>query len=310
MNNMKPKFWNRKISLISKILIPLSIIYLFLLFLKQKLTKKESFKIPIICIGNIYLGGTGKTPLSIEIYKELEKRKFKPALIKKFYHDHSDEHEMIKNKNINLILNKNRKKCILEAIDKKLDIAVLDDGFQDLSINKNLNIICFNSNQLVGNGFLLPAGPLREKFDSIKRAKIIVINGFKNIEFENKVFNTNKNVEIFYSNYIPTNLDNFRNKKLLAFAGIGEPENFFNLLKKNNLNVTMKYAFPDHYNYSEKEIDKFNIEASKKDLRIVTTEKDYNRLNIAMRQNINYLKLNLTIEKKEKFIDLIMKYSI
>ena len=72
----------------------------------------------------------------------------------------------------------------------------------------------------------------------------------------------------------------------------------------------MKYAFPDHYNFSEKEIDKFNIEASKKNLRIVTTEKDYNRLNIVMRQNINYLKLNLTIEKKEKFIDLIIKYSI
>ena len=128
------------------LLFPFAILYDFITrirnyFFDVGILKSTSFEIPVIAVGNLSVGGTGKTPLSIEIYKELKKRKFKPALIKKFYHDHSDEHEMIKNKNINLILNKSRKKCILEAIDKKLDIAVLDDGFQDLSINKNLNII-------------------------------------------------------------------------------------------------------------------------------------------------------------------------
>ncbi len=310
MNYLKPKYWSKKNSLISKFLLPISLIYQFFFFIKQRITIKEDFNLPIICVGNIYLGGTGKTPLSIEICKELEKKKFKPVLIKKFYPEHFDEQQLIKDKNINLILEKNRKKGVLKAIVKKFNIAILDDGFQDLSVNKSLNIICFNSEQQIGNGYVIPSGPLRERFDSIKNVKIIVINGEKNINFENKILSINNKIEIFYTNYIPLNLEKIKNKKLLAMAGIGEPKNFFNLLERNNLHVSIKMEFPDHYNFKKKDVDKIQEIATKNHLHIVTTEKDYYRLDKSFKNNIHYLKVGLKIENREKLINLLIEHSL
>ena len=116
---------------------------------KKAIIKAEKFDIPIICVGNIYLGGTGKTPLSIFIAKEFKKIGKNPAIIRKYYKNHYDEHNLIKSHFKNLILDKNRKFAIKEAIKKKYDIAVLDDGFQDNKIHKNLNIVCLMINYWV-----------------------------------------------------------------------------------------------------------------------------------------------------------------
>ena len=107
------------------------------------------------------------------------------------------------------------------------DTVILDDGFQDVRIKKDMNIICFNQNQLIGNGLTLPSGPLREKLSSLKNADVIIINGKKDKKFEEKLVKINEKLEIFYSCYKPINLDQFRNAKLMALAGIGNPENFF-----------------------------------------------------------------------------------
>ena len=116
-------------------------------------------------------------------------------------------------------------------------MAILDDGFQDYSIKKNLNILCFNSNQLIGNGMTLPAGPLRESINAVKKTQIVLINGSKNKLFEDKILSISNKVKIFYSKYLPENIEEFKNKNLLAFAGIGNPSNFFKLLSDNNLSI-------------------------------------------------------------------------
>ena len=126
-------------------------------------------------MGNIYLGGTGKTPLSIFLAKELTLREKYPAIIKKYYKNQTDEHDFIKDKFNSLFLNKNRITAIKSALKKDHNLIILDDGFQDFSIKKNLSILCFNSEQLLGNEMILPCGPLREKFDSINKAQIIVL---------------------------------------------------------------------------------------------------------------------------------------
>ena len=147
-------------------------------------------------------------------------------------------------------LNKNRKEAINSLISFKHNVAILDDGFQDFSIKKDFSILCFNSKQLFGNGFIIPSGPLREDIRSIKRADFIFINGDKNVEFKNKIKKIDKNIKIFYSKYKIINLDKLKNKKIIAFAGIGNPSNFFELLKEKNINVVKTYSFPDHHNYS------------------------------------------------------------
>ena len=243
----------------------------FFNFIKKKITISKKINLKIICVGNIYIGGTGKTPTSILLFNELAKIGKKPAIIRKLYKNHSDEYKLIKNYTEKLIVKKNRIEGLLEAEKLKCDTAILDDGFQDYTIKKDLNIICFNSEQLIGNGMVLPSGPLRENLSSLKNANIIIINGSKNKSFEKKLLNINKNLKIFYSFYKPLNLDQFKNKKLLALAGIGNPKNFFKIIEENNLKIDKKLIFPDHHTFSETEIQNLIVETEKNNYQIVMT---------------------------------------
>ena len=306
MKIFKPKFWNKKNGFYSIILLPFSYIYLAIISLKRNISYPKKFRISVVCVGNIYIGGTGKTPLSIEIANKLILQKKRVTIIKKYYINHKDEHELIREKNGYLTLGNNRKVALTNASDKGFDIAILDDGFQDNSIHKNLNILCFSAKQLIGNGMVFPSGPLREKLESLKRADIIVINGDKEKEFEKKILSISSEINIFYSKYIPENIDKFKNKKLLAFAGIANPENFFNLLSHYNIDVKKSYSFPDHYNFSKPELEKLFKEAQKNNYGVITTEKDYHRIKSYGFEDLNYLKLKLVISNEDKFINLIL----
>lgn len=308
MKIYKPKFWSQKRGVLSSIFFPISLIYEFLGFLKKKFTKTYNFEIPIICIGNIFIGGTGKTPLTIFLTKELIKIGKNPVVLRKFYKKHLDEHKLIKNYLNNIILNKSRSKGVMEAIKKNYDAVILDDGFQDYSINKKLNIICFNQNQLLGNELIFPSGPLRQKLVSLKEAQIIIINGIKNLDFEEKLLNVNKKLEIFYSKYIPINLNEFRGKKLFAFAGIGNPVNFFNLLSENGLDVVRKIEYPDHYKINRKEISNIMQYCLENNLQIITTEKDYFRIQEYKISNLKYLKIKLKLDDAPRLINKVLKY--
>ena len=301
----KPKFWDRKIGLISILFFPLSLIVIFFTFLKKKITKTRGFKIPVICVGNIYLGGTGKTPTSILLANELSKLGKKPLILRKYYKNHNDEYSLIKNYFKNLIISKNRIEGLKEAEKSNFDIVILDDGLQDYKIKKNLSIVCFNNNQLIGNGMVLPSGPLRENLSILKNVEIVIINGSKNINFENKILNINKKLEIFYSFYKPINLDQFKNKKLLALAAIGNPENFFQLVEKNNLKIFKKKIFPDHYQFSKAEMQNILREAEMENYQVIMTEKDYYKINHYKLKKINYLKVSLEIYNKEKLFKKI-----
>jgi len=307
MNFFKPNFWDKNtISFLSILFFPMSLLVKLLIFLNYSLTKNYSFSIPVICVGNIYLGGTGKTPLCIEIFSILKNLGINPAFIRKQYSSFQDELNLLK-KTGTTYQNKKRAEAIREAIKNKADVAILDDGFQDLSVNKNLSIICFNEGQWVGNGLVIPAGPLREPLSALRRANCAIINGNKNIDIENVILNHNKKIKIFYTEYLPQNITEFRNKKIIAFAGIGSPENFFNLLKNNNIDVIKSVKFPDHYNYSEKELNNLINQAKERNSVLLTTEKDYLRINENFRKKISFLKIAVNITDRNKFINEIKK---
>ena len=301
MKIFKPTFWHKKNSLLSFLLFPLSLLLLFLINLKKILEIKKTFSIPVICVGNIYIGGTGKTPLCIELAEILKKSNKKAAIIKKFYKIHDDEFKLIESKKIKLFRNPSRALSIRKALVDQFDCVILDDGFQDKSIVKDLNIICFHGEQLVGNGMTLPSGPLREPLSSLKDTQIIVINGSVNEVFEKKIKAISSDVSIYYSEYLPTNLRKFENQNLLAFAGIGNPNNFFNILEKNKLQVVKKISFPDHYDYSIEELNDLIDFAMKKNLKIITTEKDYFRIKHHKFLQIQCLQVKLEIKNRKKF---------
>jgi len=307
MNFFKPKFWDKKqISLYSIFLLPAAIIIQLFNFIKLLIIRSYRSSIPVICVGNIYLGGTGKTPLCIELFSILKKLNKKPIFIRKKYNVFQDEINLLEQTGP-IYQNSKRINALENAIKDKFDVAILDDGFQDFSIKKNLSIICFNEKQWIGNGFVIPSGPLREKLSALRRANCVFINGKKNDEIENEIFKISKKIKIFYSKYKPQNINEFENKKIICFAGIGNPINFFDLLKENGLNLLEQISFPDHYNYSETELDNLIRKTKENNAILLTTEKDYLRINKEHRKNIYFLKIKIEIENKNNFIEEIRK---
>lgn len=307
MKFKKPKFWN-DINFLSICLFPLCLITIIFNIFKTYFITGYRSNIPVICVGNIFIGGTGKTPLSIYIYNLLKKRRFRPAIIRKYYNSHVDEINFTKSKVKQFFYDKKRTLSISKAESQKNNIIIMDDGFQDISIIKDLNIICFNSLDLIGNGFLLPAGPLREKFNKVKHCQIAVINGKRNIAFEKKLKTISNNIKIYQSKYIIKGLKKFRGKKILAFAGIGSPENFFNLLRENGLKLKRELSFPDHYNYTKKEIENLISKAKEEDLTLLTTEKDFFRLKRSGFKKINYVSVNLKISNNKNFEKVLLNH--
>jgi tetraacyldisaccharide 4'-kinase len=297
MKIIKPLYLSDK-NLISYLLAPLTV-FTFLINFSKKFSVKKKYKIKTICVGNIYIGGTGKTSLCIEINKIL-KNKFKTVFIKKRYLDQLDERKMLQTHG-KLISEENRDMSLDKAEAKKFNLAILDDGLQDKKIDYDISIACFNSSYGIGNGYLLPAGPLREKLEILKKySAIFVIGERKNTKLLSvlKKFNN----KIFYSNYVPINMKNFNRKKsYLYFCGIGNPEEFENTLNKYKFKISKKFIFPDHHNYTNKDLEKIKRIALKEKLEIITTEKDYKRLTIKNKKSIKFLKVELKIENLKKF---------
>ena len=287
-------------------LYPLTIFTFIFNFLK-KLNYKKNFKIKTICVGNLNAGGTGKTSLSIELNKLLSK-KFKTVFIKKKYSDQKDEFNLLKKRGkiISMIDRINS----LKIAEKKFDIAILDDGLQQKNIKYNLKIVCVNSSEGFGNNFLLPAGPLRENVGELRNYDMVFLNGFKkNIKLKKKIRKLNKNLKIYDGVYEPINIKKYNLKKnFLFFCGIGNPHEFENTLKKFKFKIKKKFIFPDHFNISNKTINNLKNLANQNKLDIITTEKDFLRLNKNQQKNINFLKVKLKIKKineLKKFLNKI-----
>ena len=147
---------------------------------------KKKFKIKSICVGNITVGGTGKTSLCIAINNIL-KRSFKTVFIKKLYSEQIDEQRLLKSKG-KLICKNSRFDALTQAEKTGYDVAIMDDGLQQKNIKYSISIACFNSSETLGNRFLIPAGPLRERLNALKNYNAVILNGEKrDINFENKI---------------------------------------------------------------------------------------------------------------------------
>ena len=168
MNLKKPKFWDyKKPNIYAYLLSPLAFIVKIINFIKKNSNKKRT-KIKTICVGNFYIGGTGKTSLSIKINEILNKKKIKSCIVKKFYKNQIDEQKVLKNHS-KLFLSLRRLDAIKQAENENYEIAILDDGLQDQSIFYDIRIVCFNNINWIGNGMTIPAGPLREDLNNLKK---------------------------------------------------------------------------------------------------------------------------------------------
>ncbi len=304
----KPKFWDyKKPNFIAYLLLPFS--YIVHIYNNLNLKKKISFygKIKTICVGNIYVGGTGKTPLSIKIIKILNNSNIKTCFIKKEYSNQLDEQKLLSS-NGKLFCKKNRVIATNDAFKENFDVAIFDDGLQDKNIKYDINIVCFNEKAEVGNGCLLPAGPLRESIQNLKKYDAVFLNGnnINESDFEKKIKKDFPHIKIFKSTYSIKNLHEFDTKEqYLVFAGIGNFDSFIDMLKKNNFRIIDTIAYPDHYNYSKSDIKKILDIAKLKKAKIITTEKDYIKIAEEYKKEIKAIKIELNIANENKFNDFL-----
>ena len=308
MKFYKPKFWDKRgqTSLISILLFPISLIIIIKNYYEESKLKKNYYDFRTICVGNIYIGGTGKTPLVNNLANNL-KKKNRTFIIKKNYFSHEDEKRMLEFQH-KVIFEKTRKESLLKAEKENAKIVIFDDGLQEKTINYDLKIVCFNSLKLDGNGHVIPAGPLREKLNSLKNYDVVLINGNANKETKNfidKIKNINPNLKIFMGKYVPKNYSNLKKKKFLAFSGIGNPHTFYDTLKSLKIKLADYKIFPDHYNYTDKDLKRLKELAKIKGCKLITTEKDYFRIKKTFRKNVNFLKIELSIDQEKKFYKYI-----
>ena len=308
MNFKKPYFWDLpKPNIISYLLIPFSIPIVLRNFLFKFFKKEKSTRIKTVCVGNIYLGGTGKTPLTIRIYEILKTLNYKVATAKKNYSNQNDEQLLLSQKT-SLIAEKSRKNVITQGLKQNLDFLVFDDGLQELGIEFDIKLACFKSKNWIGNGQLIPAGPMREKISSLKRFDAVFLNGHTdNFEkIENQIQSINSKIKIFRTFYKISNIEKYNlNLRYLIFSGIGSPSDFKEILLENKFNIAKEIIFADHYEYSQNDFENIISSAKNENLNILTTEKDYMKIPEKFREEIKFLSIDLIIHNEIELINLL-----
>ena len=309
MKLKKPKFWDyKKPSFFSYLLLPFAIIVDLITKIKSKPEFSNS-KIKTICVGNIYIGGTGKTSLVIKIKEILDKNNIKACFIKKFYPNQTDEQKLL-GKSGTLFCDLKRITALEQAISKGFEVAIFDDGLQDSSIKYDMEIVCFNNINWIGNGLTLPSGPLRESINNLKFYKNVFLNGNEEslIDIKDQIKKINPNININSGKYTPLNISEFnKDQSYLAFSGIGNHKTFVDMLKNNKLKIVSNLEYPDHYQYSKKDFDEIIINARKYNAQIITTEKDYLRLENFSRNEILYIKSSLNISDENNLTNKLGK---
>jgi len=325
--NILQKIWYNKnifFLFLSILLLPFSFLYLLVFYIKQTLTIEKQFNTPIICFGNINVGGTGKTSTLLSLLPELIKEKPQLVILLRGYkgtikstHKVDPKHDtaltvgdeaLIYANNVKTFISSNRSLAIKEIIKSdNPDLIILDDGFQDKRIKKNKNIILINGNRGLGNNLLLPSGPLREIPSlALKKSDIIILIGEDHTDFKGKYQNQINKKDLFKGKIVSPN--NGLNKNFLAFSGIGNNDSFFNTLEKNNYNIVKRLSFPDHYQYNKQEIERLISTSKQNDLIPITTEKDINRISVPLKNQIEYLKIKIEIDNKDELINKILEF--
>ena len=301
----KPSFWDKQISILSYLLLPFTIFIKVNNFLNSKKKKYLSKKLKTICVGNIYVGGTGKTPTTIKLYDLIKKIK-NASTAKKYYLNQQDEEILLKRKT--KFLTASSRINILKLAEKKnIEVLIFDDGLQDNQIDYNFKFVCFDGDLGIGNGLLLPAGPLRETINSLKKYDVVFIKKGNNLNNLIKLIEKhNKRIKIFITDYKVSKFSKFnRSKKYLIYSGIGNPHSFAKILKQNKVKIVDKIIFPDHHSYSNQDFNFILNKAKQNNAEIITTEKDYVKVPKKLQKKIKFLRVNLIIHNEKKLIKFL-----
>lgn len=289
-----PHFWT-ELSWQSVILFPVSYIWRFGHYAQQKILNTKETEIPVICVGNLTVGGSGKTPVVITLCRFLSGigkstsiltrgfggKEKGPIFVSTNLHqslDVGDEPLMMAH-SLDVCVSRNRPLGANHILDKKkYDCIVMDDGLQNPTLKKDLNIAVFDGKFGIGNGFLLPAGPMRQKLEvGIQNIDLVIFNGKDETGLGQKI---PPHIPIFTGELQPDEeiVEKMKNRRVYGFAGIGNPSRFFKTLNDIGADLVGEAHFADHHPYTDADLTQLYEEAMQSGAELVTTQKDWMRL--------------------------------
>ncbi|MFC4893016.1 tetraacyldisaccharide 4'-kinase [Pseudofrancisella aestuarii] len=321
---MIEKHWySRKKTILSAILEPASYIFSKIASHRKKNLQEKQYKskIPIIIVGNISVGGTGKTPVVRALSEYFLAEGKKPAIISRGYGAKADTypfevdentkpsqcgdepcmmHDALQGK-VPIIIDANRARAIkfIEEKYSNIDVIISDDGLQHYKIARDYELVVVDASRMFGNGLTFPAGPLRESIDRIKEVDAVIAIG--NCKDEDKKLLQEFNKNILFTKIIPKefiniktgerkSLSEFNRINLTAIVGIGNPQKFFNSLEELGVVVTKRKIFKDHYKFKESDFIEFDG-----DDVIVMTYKDAVKCKDFAKENWWYLDISVEL---------------
>ena len=325
-----PDFWWKPgLTLWSALLSPIAWIYGLVSGRRMLEKTKSKAKLPVICVGNFVVGGTGKTPFALRLAEMLEVEGYRPGFLLRGYggsvggpllvdietHNAAsvgDEALLLAPSGPTVVAaDRSAGAELLETQD--IDIIVMDDGFQNPSLSKDLSLVLVDCAIGLGNGKCIPAGPLRAPVKKqILKADCLVLVGEG--ERAEPVIHLagRKGLPILHAKLVPERNENLVDKGLYAFAGIGHPEKFFKSLNALGLDVVRTKSFADHHEYTETDIRTLLSEAEDDELQLVTTTKDMARIETTngelyhwLSARTDVLNVRMSIEGEQRLRGLI-----
>ncbi len=315
-----PRFWYKKSdTYLSNTLYPLSLLFRFGTKLRNIVSRQRISDLPVICIGNIVVGGAGKTPVALKLGLLLKQSGFKPHFVSKGYGGIENNNTLVKewhsaqsvgDESILLSeiaptwIGKDRNKSFMLAKENGADCIIMDDGFQNPTLQKDFSIIVINGEQGFGNKRVIPSGPLRESISrGISRANLIIVIGEIDEDIKRKISNS---VPLIHAKFqISRNNKIYKNQKVTAFAGIAYPEKFYNSLNEQGAILEKKISYPDHHIFDENDMLNLAETANMTKSVLVTTKKDFVRIPKSYRSLVSTLDGEIEFEDEEILMEIL-----
>lgn len=315
-----PEFWQAgPTAAIGHLLSPLGALYAAATTCRASRAPLWAAPIPVICVGNLVMGGAGKTLVGLNLTRHLAGKGQIPHVILRGYggklagpakvdlasHTHYDvgDEALLYAEHAPTWVGADRVASAKAAVDAGADVIVMDDGFQNPGLAKTLSLLVFDGHYGIGNGYGFPAGPMREFLGAgIKRADAIIGIG----QLPRTILSAAKDKPVFIANTVPTeNSAALSGKRVLAFAGIGRPQKFFDSLAAVGANIVHSTAFPDHHAYADTEIQILKKEADIKAAQLVTTTKDFVRLSDEVRGHVLPFAVDIEWQNTSAVVDFV-----
>jgi len=322
-----PEFWGRGQGGVASLLLsPVGWMYGLATAARLKVVTAWKAPIPVVCVGNIVAGGAGKTPVAIDIGKRLKSRGKKVHFLTRGYGGNvtgsllvDPEHHSAKDVGDEALLLtrmaptwvcRERAEGARHALKAGADVLIMDDGFQNPSLHKDMSLVIVDGGYGFGNGRLVPAGPLRETVSAgLSRADALILIG----DDERDVLGTVRAYGTFSLGArleVDDSVSDLRNERIIAFAGIGRPQKFFNTLAETGCETVATHAFPDHHPFSDSDLKRLQDEARENDAMLVTTEKDAVRLPAGFKDDVTVVSVSVTWNEEsgiESLLDQLLE---